>query len=271
MTDRPATEIQASINFAASHDKRPEIYAHRPPDGEEARTSEPSRIQVRVEDVGGQDASLSLDVEGMAVVPLDTVVDFGDPDAITSTYYAACEASVAAATGAERVVAFDYNLRSAPRAEAGEPGLQRPVKFAHNDYTEASGPQRVRDLFPEEADQLLSRRFAVINVWRPMSHPAEDVPLGVCDARTIAPEHLLQTALKYSERTGEIYSLAYHPDQRWIYIPALAPTRALLLKCYDSAMDGRARFTAHAAFRDPTARPDAPARESVEVRTLAFF
>ena len=44
----------------------------------------------------------------------------------------------------------------------------------------------------------------------------------------------------------------------------------MLLKCFDSD-PGRARFTAHTAFDDPTSRPDAPARESIEVRTLVFF
>ena len=45
---------------------------------------------------------------------------------------------------------------------------------------------------------------------------------------------------------------------------------ALLLKCFDSATD-RARFTAHTAFEDESSPPDALARESIEVRTLAFF
>ncbi len=45
---------------------------------------------------------------------------------------------------------------------------------------------------------------------------------------------------------------------------------AMLLKCFDSD-SGRARFTAHTAFEDPTSPKDARARESIEVRTLAFF
>ena len=46
---------------------------------------------------------------------------------------------------------------------------------------------------------------------------------------------------------------------------------ALVFKTYESEKDGRARFTAHASFDDPTGPPDAPARESIEVRALAFF
>jgi hypothetical protein len=46
---------------------------------------------------------------------------------------------------------------------------------------------------------------------------------------------------------------------------------ALLLKCYDSMEDGRARFSAHSAFDDPTSPPNAAPRESIEARTLVFF
>jgi hypothetical protein len=35
--------------------------------------------------------------------------------------------------------------------------------------------------------------------------------------------------------------------------------------------DGRARFTAHSAFDDPTTPAGAPDRESIEMRTFAFF
>ena len=44
----------------------------------------------------------------------------------------------------------------------------------------------------------------------------------------------------------------------------------LLLKCFDSNTDGRARFAPHTAFVDPTTPPDAPPRESIELRTLVF-
>jgi hypothetical protein len=46
---------------------------------------------------------------------------------------------------------------------------------------------------------------------------------------------------------------------------------ALVFKTYESLDDGRARWTAHTAFVDPTAPRDARPRESIEIRTLAFF
>ena len=77
--------------------------------------------------------------------------------------------------------------------------------------------------------------------------------------------------LVYRDRTGEVYAAAYNPDHHWCYYPRMQKHEVVLLKCYDSAHDGRARFTVHSAFEDPGTPPEAPARESIEVRTLAFF
>ncbi len=65
--------------------------------------------------------------------------------------------------------------------------------------------------------------------------------------------------------------MAYNPGHRWFYFPEMRRNEALVFKCYDSATDSRARFTAHTAFNDPTSPPDAAPRESIETRTLAFF
>src|SRR4029077_4965480 len=137
-------------------------------------------------------------------------------------------------------------------------------------YTERSAPQRVRDLLGADAVALLRARFAVINVWKPLRRPVEGAPLAVCDARTIAPADLVETDLRYRDRTGEVYSLRFSPAHRWFYYAGMRTDEALLLKCFDSDPT-RARFTAHSAFDDPTSRPGARPRESIEVRTLALF
>ena len=77
--------------------------------------------------------------------------------------------------------------------------------------------------------------------------------------------------LIYPDRIGEIQSLRFDAGHRWLYFPEMEPSEVLLLKCFDSATDGRARFTAHTAFDDPNTPADVEARESIEVRTLAFF
>ena len=91
------------------------------------------------------------------------------------------------------------------------------MRFAHNDYTIDSGPQRVKDLLPDEADYLLKYRFAVINVWRPINHPVQDVPLAVCDASTMEQKDFVATDLVYPDRTGEIYSVKHQNRHRWTH------------------------------------------------------
>jgi len=98
-----------------------------------------------------------------------------------------------------------------------------------------------------------------------------DAPLAVCDAATVAVSDLVAQDLIYRDRTGEIYCLTYNPAHRWFYAPAMRRDEVLLLKCYDSLKDGRARFMPHTSFDDPTAPPDMLPRESIELRTLAFF
>jgi len=164
---------------------------------------------------------------------------------------------------------FDHTVRTADRAV--ERGLRTPVRSVHNDYTEKSGPQRVRDLMGDDAETLLKNRFAIINVWRPIRGPVLDKPLGLCDAQTMAPGDIVPTDLKYPDRTGEVMSIAYNPAHHWFYFPRMQRNEAVLLKCFDSTTDGRARFSAHSAFDDPTSPAGAPPRESIEIRTLVFY
>ena len=263
--------VEATLNYLAPMAERPAYYLHEPPPGTPWRNTKGDRRALPIHDARALAPAPSLDVEGFAIVPFTTTVaDLYDADAVRRRYYGEVERLVRDATGASRVVAFDHNVRNAAVAGRSAAGIQAPVRYAHNDYTERSAPQRVRDLLPTEAEALLRHRFAVINVWKPIRGLAQGAPLAVCDARSIEAGDLVATDLRYADRTGEVYSLAFNPRHRWFYFPNMRADEAMLLKCFDSDR-GCARFTAHSAFDDPTAPPDAPPRESIEVRTLAFF
>ena len=122
----------------------------------------------------------------------------------------------------------------------------------------------------DEADELLRRRFSVVNVWRPIRGPLQDSPLAVSDAKSVRFDDLVATDLLYRNRTGEIYMVKFNTEQRWFYAPQMGTEEVLAFKCFDSAEDGRARFAPHAAFEDPSTPLDAWPRESIELRTLAF-
>ncbi len=112
--------------------------------------------------------------------------NFMDADEIKRVYYPEMVALIKAESGAKRVVVFDHTLRTADDAFREEHKIREPVRRAHNDYTEWSGPQRVKDILPDEADELLKHRFAIIQVWRPIRYPVETHPLAIADARSVA-------------------------------------------------------------------------------------
>jgi hypothetical protein len=269
--EHPAS-VESTLNFLGEMTEPPASYAYDPPPGRPQTNMKIARHRVAIHDARPIQARLSLDREGFEVLHRPTAVrNFFDDAEVTRVYYPECERLVKEATGAVRVLAFDYIVRSATRRTEGAEGVKLPAKGVHNDYTAASGPQRVRDLLPGEAEALLKNRVAIINVWRPVNRPVEESPLAVCDAASIAPGDLVSHARIYPDRRGEIQAVRYSAGQRWYYFPRMAPDEATLLKCYDSAEDGRARFTAHTAFDDPSSPPGAPPRESIEVRTMAFF
>ncbi len=215
---------------------------------------------------------LSLDEHGFVLMQHETrVQDFHDAAERKRIYDPEIGQLVASLVGATRLLIFDHTLRHGDEAVQRTLRLREPVKVIHNDYTEWSGPERVRDLLPDEAKALLEHRFAIVQVWRPIQPVVLQDPLAICDARTIATQDLIATERRHPNRIGEIYHLAYSPAHRWYYVPRMRRDEAIVFKTYDSATDGRARFTAHAAFDDPATPPNAPPRESIEVRALVFF
>ena len=215
---------------------------------------------------------LSLEREGFIFVTHETKVkDFYDEAEVRAIYYPETEQLVKQRSGAKRVLVFDHTLRSADSSTREAKQISGPVRNAHNDYTEWSGPQRVRDLLPDQAEELLQRRFAVIQTWRPIRNPVEREPLAIADARTIGTKELVPSSRVYPDRVGEVYHCTFNAEHRWYYFPKMQRNEAMVFKCFDSMKDGRARWTAHCAFDDPASRPDAPPRESIEMRTLAFF
>jgi hypothetical protein len=219
-----------------------------------------------------QAAEFDLDVHGFAFRDHRTAVrDFFDAEELKRVYYPEIERLVREVSGAVRVVPFDHTLRSGDEGEREARLVREPVLSVHNDFTDWSGPQRVRDILPDEADRLLAGRFAIIQVWRAINRPIQTNPLAIADARSLAPGDLIAAERRYPNRVGETYRISYNAAHRWFYFPAMRRDEALVFKVFDSARDGRARFTAHTSFNDPNTAPDAPARQSIETRTLAFF
>jgi hypothetical protein len=266
--------VTADLNYLTPSAERPRTYTFEPPPAGQPKSNiVPEPHGLPIHDIRPISETVSLDHEGFALVRQKSAVnDFYDEDEVKNVYYPEAERLIKAATGADRVFIFDHTVRKRVQgaADVRDGSPRQPVARVHVDHTARSGPQRVRDLIPEEAEELLKGRVQIINLWRPIRGPLLDSPLAVCDARTVKSGDLVASDLVYQHRIGETYSVKYNPDHQWFYVPKMTADEILLLKCFDSKTDGRARCAPHSAFADPTTPADAPPRESIELRTLVF-
>lgn len=224
---------------------------------------------------------LRLDEQGFELHSRrSTFNDFYDEAAVRERYYPETQAVMQQLTGALLVIVFDHNVRSAVRAARSETGVRVPVDQIHNDYTEQSGPKRRREILEAAGrSDLADRHFAFVNLWRPIVGPVWDNPLAVCDAHSVDPADLIATDIHHfgeddltvPRHVGQIYSVRHNPAHRWFYVSEMRPDEVLLLKCYDSHADGRARFMPHTGFRNPACPSEFVPRESIEARTLVVF
>jgi hypothetical protein len=275
LEQRPAPEtiqaVEATLNYLV--DTGEKIVTEAGPGGTaDMRGGKLDPRQVIIHNGRPFAGEFALDREGFRFIRHQTEVnDFYDDGEVRRVYYPEMEALVKAESGASRVVVFDHTLRTADEVMRAERKIREVVPRVHNDYTEWSAPQRVRDLLPDEAEALLHRRFAIVQVWRPIRLPVESFPLAICDARSVSTDNLIISERRYPNRVGQTYAITYNPNNKWFWFPRMRREEAIVFKVFDSEKDGRARFTAHTAFDDPTSPPNARPRESIEIRTLAFF
>jgi hypothetical protein len=271
MTVADAKGVVAPLNFIEPMAEKPYSYNYEPPPGVPPRNTREETHTVTVFDARQLANRLSLDREGFVLLRHPTAAtDLYDEEQIKNVYYPECARLIKEHTGAARVVVFDHIVRNAARMAKGNQ-IKGYAGRVHNDYTAWSAPQRVRDLMGKEAEGLLEHRYAEINVWRPIRGPLLRSPLALCDAQTLSEGNLIASELRYPDRTGETYAITYNPAQRWYYFPRMDADEAILIRCFDSARTGAARFSAHGAFDDPHTPADAAPRESIEVRALVFF
>lgn len=217
------------------------------------------------------ESELSFERNGFTRIRHATDVDLLDKAAVEKTYYRQVEDIVKELTGASEVLVFLDLVRSEARGSEAQ-GME-PAANAHIDFDARSVRLWVETLRPKDAERLLAKRFVNMNLWRSI-RPVERKPLALCDARTVSETDLIPIAIAGGPEAppGEFsgYNLAYSPRHRWYYYPQLQTDEVLAFKIFDSD-ESRPYLTAHTAFDDPTTRPDAPTRLSLEVRTIAFI
>ena len=286
MTDREAPaqspgetlphDVRGALTFIVPQETKP-CFESAALTGGEPRVhfrTEVRRVDVR--DMRRVADLLSLDRHGFLLVRHETAVDdLYDDEAVTGVYDRELQALLAEVTSADRVAVFDHTRRSDGAGGAANPdGFRGPASRVHVDYTVDSGPKRAADALGQaEVDRVLSSggRIVQVNVWRPIRGPVLRTPIALADAGSVRPDELIATDQVFPDRVGEIYQLAHGAEQRWYWVPRMERDEVLLIKGWDSLDDGRARFTPHGAFQLEDQDPEAPPRESIEVRTYLVF
>jgi len=264
--------VKAQMNYLVRTDEKPVSETGGPDGLMRRRTGVLDPREVEIEDGRARRRDFAIDSAGFALVDHPTAVrDFYDPDELESVYHPEAARLIAEVTGAARVHVFDHTLRTSDEDARLERKIREPVRSVHNDYTEWSGPNRLGEILPQEAGVLLTRRFAIVQLWRAIGEPIERDPLAIVDARSLDPDDFIPSERRFPHRVGEIYQFEYNPAHRWTWFPRMRRDEALVFKVYDSARDGRARWGAHSSFDHPATPPNAPPRESIELRAFAFF
>ena len=241
--------------------------------GGDSASEEGDYVTKLVEIHDARDRPTSLDQEGFMLCHQETeVADFYSNDEIKSIYEGEIKTLLMGITGAHRIEIFDHTRRASSIETQRTQGIREPASTIHNDYDDESGPRRLRDFFPDEADKLTENRFAIINTWRSIKQPVRNFPLALCDASSVSKDDLVSVPRISKDRVGAVQMATFSPSHRWCYFPLMRMDEALLFKVYDSVDDGRARFTLHTSFDDPTVNNTMETnRESIETRCFVFF
>ena len=271
-----AGSVRANFVYTKNTEQRTELYFYDTDEAKGIHEPGDDPREMEVHDGWDRVKEFTLDKSGFSVQKFKTDFDkWEDEDMVRNKFYPEVVEFLENQTGAKRVLVFDHTIRTKKNeakklTQETNTSQRAPVMLVHCDYTAESGPLRARQLLKDEADELLSRRVAFFNVWKPLN-TVEERPLAMCDVTSAPMGDFFKLYLRYRDRVGENYVMKYSPHHKWWYFPHMEASDSIILKTYESETDGRARFVGHSAFEDPTSPPDATPRESIEIRTIAFF
>lgn len=145
------------------------------------------------------------------------------------------------------------------------------ARFAHTDVSPWLEMQPLWNKFASR------RHCAIYNIWRntDLSNPVEQMPLAVCDQKSISPSDMVAAwgASLLPDGNRMIgYNLSTSLFQTWYFYPHMNHNEALVLRLYDTREPvGTLRGIFHTAVHDPDASKVAKRRESMDMRIGAVF
>jgi hypothetical protein len=236
------------------------------------------RRKIRIEDARLRAEQPSLAREGFALFPHKSAVsDFSNQEELARLYPREIERLVLDLSGADHVAIFGqgvlrFNERDLP--ESSRFHVLRPARFIHTDISDSTVPA-LKESWRPGGNGRSVRRYAHYNVWRVLTPPPQDIPLALCDARSVSPSDLVDVdAITDNPGTPEssivIVMLRYNPCHRWWYFSNMNRDELLVFKSYDSDPDQPSQVP-HSAFKNPACPPGIASRASIEMRATAFW
>ncbi len=261
--------VSAAIAYAGRGVVRPRYFANDHSRDELEVSPAPMTI------ADARSAAPTIDAAGFQLLHhRSKVADFADRGAVETVHRDEIIALVAGLSRADLVLVNSPGiLRFSERSpSSGMLDNSRPARFAHIDISDATAETFARGAAPE--GRALAR-FAHFNVWRAISGPPQDVPLAVCDARTVRAQDLILADAVFDapgkpEWSFEGLVVAHNPAHRWHWFPDMTRDEAIVFKTHDSDR-GRAHAVPHVAFDNPSCGPDVQPRVSIEMRALALW
>jgi hypothetical protein len=261
------------INYVAPTGERPRYYAV---DYSRDNLKIDAR-PMRVTDLRGTNAS--LDAEGFTLAPHKSAIkNFRDDEEVRRTYATEIEQLIQEMTGATKVLLSAGGILrfGESSSEYGTRVNTRPARFVHVDYTEGAVPGLLQaQLDAAGFTPRPGQRYQGFNVWRVISEPPQDIPLALCDLRTLSSDDLMPADAVFDapgrpEFSFEGYVVKYNPHHRWCFFSDMTRDEVLVFRNYNSDQSWPTPVP-HVAFDDPTCRKGVPTRASIETRAFAFF
>lgn len=261
------------VNYVAEMAERPRYYAND--HSRDVLALDPHRVLI--EDSRGRSEAPSLSREGYQLaLHRSSVADFKDSAEVAAVHAGEIERLLLEVSGADRVVVSSPGVLrfSEKSADAGKFNNSLPARFIHVDISDATAKQFAERTAPKKVGRAI-RRFAHYNVWRALSPPPQDIPLAVCDARSIAVADLMEADAVFDvagspEWSFEGWVVRYNPRHRWCYFSGMRRDEVLVFKTNDSD-PGEPHCVPHSAFDDPSCPVGVAPRASIEMRGTAYW
>ncbi|KAJ5626818.1 hypothetical protein N7528_004245 [Penicillium herquei] len=230
-------------------EERPYSIAAQPPSGVKRTNITQTAVKTHIHNARGREGEFSLYSTGFEWI--HHRIDYAiDSDQAIDKYMQEMGTLLQQHMKASRVIVYDFVIREQrgprePRAPQVSKKVKKQILGAHLDIKRESAQARIRLKCGKEAEELLTRRWHIINIWRPLNGPVKSMPLAMCDSRTLAPDDIIESDIVLPHLQIQAYEVWYNPAQTWYYLKHQRSDEVLLMLSADSET-----FTRQSYFAD---------------------